>query len=92
MTGAFGPSFGQAAPFGPAALDAINEQVRRNTEMFEQAMRMFLPLPGGKGEGPTPPTGGTPSPEKGSGDIETLRRDVEEMQKRLEKLSGKSGS
>jgi len=92
MTGAFGPSFGQATPFGPAALDAINEQVRRNTEMFEQAMRMFLPLPGGKGEGPTPPTGGTPSPEKGSGDIETLRRDVEEMQKRLEKLSGKSGS
>src|SRR5579885_3274881 len=39
MMGAFGQT-----PFGPAALDAINEQVRRNTEIFEQAMRMFLPF------------------------------------------------
>src|SRR5215813_3575092 len=44
VMGAFGPTaFGPAA-FGPGALDAINEQVRRNTEMFEQAMRMFLPF------------------------------------------------
>src|SRR5204863_3181313 len=27
MTGAFGPSFGPTAPFGPGTLDAINEQV-----------------------------------------------------------------
>ena len=84
--GAFGPSFGQGAPFGPAALDAINEQVRRNTEMFEQAMRMFLPF-GNKEGGATPSPTGLPS-EKGTGDIETLRRDVEEMQKRLDRLSG----
>ena len=44
ITNAFGPNaFGPSA-FGPGALDAINEQVRRNTEMFEQAMRMFLPF------------------------------------------------
>ena len=87
MTGAFGPSFGPSAPFGPGTLDAINEQVRRNTEMFEQAMRMFLPFAANKGEAPGAPAQGTPSAEKGTGDIETLRRDVEEMQKRLEKLS-----
>src|SRR3990170_4657216 len=39
MTNAFGP-----AAFDPGALDAINDQVRRNTEMFDQAMRMFLPF------------------------------------------------
>ena len=53
MLAAFGPSFGAKTPFGPGALDAINEQVRRNTEMFEQAMRMFLPF-GTKSETPTP--------------------------------------
>jgi polyhydroxyalkanoate synthesis repressor PhaR len=91
MTGAFGPSFGQT-PFGPGALDIINEQVRRNTEMFEQAMRMFLPFAANKGEGTATPTPGGVPAEKGSGDIETLRRDVEEMQKRLDKLSSKPGS
>jgi polyhydroxyalkanoate synthesis repressor PhaR len=86
LMGAFGPS-----PFGPAALDVINEQVRRNTEMFEQAMRMFLPF-GNKGENPPPAAGGQAAAEKPTGDIETLRRDVEEMQKRLDKISGKSDS
>ena len=33
--------------FGTGALDAVNEQVRRNTEMFEQAMRMFSPFGAG---------------------------------------------
>src|ERR1700704_1917494 len=36
MLGAFGPSFGATTPFGPGALDAINEQVRRNTKIFEE--------------------------------------------------------
>jgi polyhydroxyalkanoate synthesis repressor PhaR len=88
MLGAFGPSFGAKTPFGPGALDAINEQVRRNTEMFEQAMRMFLPF-GAKNEAGAPPSTGAAG-EKGGGDIDSLRRDVEEMQKRLDKLSGKS--
>ena len=45
--GAFGPHI------RPGALDAISDQVRRNTEMFEQAMRMFLPF--GAGERPPAP-------------------------------------
>jgi polyhydroxyalkanoate synthesis repressor PhaR len=84
MMGGFGP-----LPFGPGALDVINEQVRRNTDMFEQAMRMFLPFgPGGvvKGDGTAP---AAPATEKTPGDIDSLRRDVEEMQKRLDKLSSK---
>src|SRR5215211_1685663 len=42
--------------FGPTALEAVGDQVRRNTEMFEQAMRMFLPF-GATRERPTPAAG-----------------------------------
>ena len=55
-----------ASAFGSnAALDAIGDQVRRNTEMFEQAMRMFLPF--GVGERPTAPRAGEDGKEQGAG-------------------------
>ena len=81
-----------ASAFGPnAALDALGDQVRRNTEMFEQAMRMFLPFGGGErppaarpGEEKTKPAAGAES-----GDIDALRRQLDEMQKRLDKLTEK---
>ena len=78
MAGAFGTN---------AALDVIGDQVRRNTEMFEQAMRMFLPF--GAGERPA---AARPGEEKGkaaageTSDIDALRRQLDEMQKRLDKL------
>jgi len=89
MTNAFGPgAFGPAA-FGPGALDAINDQVRRNTEMFEQAMRMFLPFGnGGRAEG-TAPRETPASPKAEGGDIDALKRQLDEMQTRLDKLSDK---
>ncbi len=83
-----GSPFIKGAPFGAGAMDVISEQVRRNTEMFEQAMRMFLPF--GKGGEATPPSAAPSNPtasEKSSGDIDSLRKDIEEMQKRLDKLS-----
>ncbi len=77
--------------FGPnAAFDVIGDQVRRNTEMFEQAMRMFLPF--GAGERPPAARGGeekSKPPAGDSGDIDALRRQLDEMQKRLDKLSSK---
>jgi polyhydroxyalkanoate synthesis repressor PhaR len=83
MTGAFGSN---------AALDALSDQVRRNTEMFEQAMRMFLPF-GGGGERPAAARPGEdktkPTAAAESGDIDALRRQLDEMQKRLDKLSDK---
>ncbi len=81
MAGAFGPN---------TALDAIGDQVRRNTEMFEQAMRMFLPF--GVGERPTsPPAADDKAKDTAadSGDIDALRRQLDEMQKRLDKLSSR---
>jgi polyhydroxyalkanoate synthesis repressor PhaR len=74
--------------FGPTALDVIGDQVRRNTEMFEQAMRMFLPFGSGRPENhaPTPGTETEPSPDS---DFDMMRRQLDEMQKRLDKLSKK---
>jgi polyhydroxyalkanoate synthesis repressor PhaR len=76
--------------FGPGAFDAIGDQVRRNTEMFEQAMRMFLPFGGGRVETPPPRP---PEPEatpRSDADLDTLKRQLDDMQKRLDKLSTKT--
>ncbi|MEX0852620.1 MAG: polyhydroxyalkanoate synthesis repressor PhaR [Bauldia sp.] len=83
LSNAFGPN-----AFGPGALGAISDQVRRNTEMFEQAMRMFLPF--GAGTRPPASTDDRPGPsEPSDGDLAALRRQLDEMQKRLDKLSSK---
>ena len=76
--------------FGAGAFDAINDQVRRNTEMFEQAMRMFLPF-GSNAKSPSAPNSAEPAAsEPSDGDIKALRRQLDEMQQRLDKLSTKS--
>jgi polyhydroxyalkanoate synthesis repressor PhaR len=74
--------------FGPTALDVIGDQVRRNTEMFEQAMRMFLPFGTGRPDSPAHPAGSETEPAADS-DFDTMRRQLDEMQKRLDKLSKK---
>jgi polyhydroxyalkanoate synthesis repressor PhaR len=82
MASAFGPG-----AFGPGALGSMSEQVRRNTEMFEQAMRMFLPFGAGR---PEPQTRPAEEPvAENSGDLDALRRQLDDMQKRLDKLTTK---
>ena len=66
----------------------IKEQVRRNTEMFEQAMRMFLPF--GTGAASQPPAGEAAPPEKKESDLDALRRQLGQIQKKLDGLSEKS--
>src|SRR4029077_13644416 len=80
MAQAFG-----AGPFAP-----IEDQVRRNMEMFERAFSMFTPFArreqqaadadkaasGGGGGG-------------GSGEIDDLKRQLDEMHKRLDRLTDK---
>ena len=74
----------------PGGLDAIGDQVRRNTEMFEQAMRMFLPFSAGRERAEAPAAPASEAGDAGEKDFEGLRRQLDEVQKRLDKLSEKS--
>ncbi len=84
MSSAFGP-----AAFTPASL---SDQVRRNTEMFEQAMRMFLPFGSQRGPqqapGTAPPAAASTTPAERT-DLDQLRKQLDEMQKRLDKMADK---
>ncbi len=80
-----------ASAFGTAALDAMQEQTRKNLAMFEKAMGMFTGFgqtEGGAkknaGEPSTSASGGTPS---GQDEIADLKDQLAAMQERLEKLS-----
>src|SRR5690606_1312428 len=86
MTTAFGPGAFTPGAFTPGAIDALNDQVRRNTEMFEQAMRMFLPFGTGgvAREAAKPETPGAPAKSEGGTDVDQLKRQLDEMQKRLD--------
>ncbi len=77
-------AFGVNVPsFGP-----MEDQVRRNMEMFEKAFAMFSPFARREaGAGPE-----KAEPEKSatsSEDIDALKRQIEEMQKRIDKISDK---
>ena len=77
MTQAFGGS-----PFGP-----IEDQVRRNMEMFERAFAMFAPFARREGQAAEAAKAGPRS--DGGAEFDDLKRQMEEMQKRLERLSDK---
>jgi polyhydroxyalkanoate synthesis repressor PhaR len=77
-------AFGMGAAFAP-----LEEQVRRNMELFERTFSMFKPF--------TPLTrkdaaeGGASEAPKETGEIDDLRRQMKEMQDKLERMS-KDGS
>jgi polyhydroxyalkanoate synthesis repressor PhaR len=80
-------AFGVATPFAP-----LEEHVRRNTEMFEQAMRMFLPF--GAGARDRAETAAAEAERAGRteavrppSDFDQLKRQLDEMQKRIDQLS-----
>lgn len=83
-----------ASSFGVAPFDSLDEQVRRNTQMFEQAMRMFMPF-GAAGEAGEQPESSEPGTDeapasKGSGnaELDAMKRQMAEMQKTLNALAG----
>jgi polyhydroxyalkanoate synthesis repressor PhaR len=66
-------------PFAP-----LEEQVRRNMELFQQTFAMFKPF--------TPARGGeaaakAPEPAPDEGNIDDLRRQMKDMQDRLDRMS-----
>ncbi len=72
--------------------ELVEEQARRNVEMFSEAMRMWVPFAGTGAE----TSDAKAAPEKASGEnvkdegeIDALRRQLKEMQKTIETIAGK---
>jgi polyhydroxyalkanoate synthesis repressor PhaR len=85
-----------AQAFGGGPFGALEEQARRNMEMFERAFAMFTPFTRRDGAA-TEPDMGTPSGAAGGAagggaEIDDLKRQMEEMQKRLDRLGEKDRS
>jgi polyhydroxyalkanoate synthesis repressor PhaR len=80
-----------AQAFGGGPFGALEDQVRRNMEMFERTFAMFTPFARREGQAASEPEKSATQPAGGSGggDIDGLKRQMEEMQKRLDKLSDK---
>ena len=72
--------------FGIGGFGAIEEQVRRNMEMFERAFTMFLPS--AQKTAASFDKAGEPSGEGGQ-EIDSLKRQMEELQKKLDKIADK---
>jgi polyhydroxyalkanoate synthesis repressor PhaR len=75
-------AFGGVGAFGP-----LEEQVRRNMELFQQTFSMFKPFTTPRR--PEPPSAEKPADDaaKGTDDMETLRRQMKEMQEKLDRMS-----
>jgi polyhydroxyalkanoate synthesis repressor PhaR len=77
-----------AQAFGVGAFTSLDEQVRRNMEMFERAFAMFTPFVRRENQG------GVGEPEKPSAkpvEIDDLKRQLNEMQKKVDQLTEKGG-
>jgi polyhydroxyalkanoate synthesis regulator protein len=62
---------------------------RRNMEMFERAFAMFAPFPRREAQPGTPgPEAGKAPPPEG-GEIDDLKKQMDEMQRRLDRLTDK---
>ena len=74
-----------ASAFGATGFGPLEEQVRRNMEMFEKAFGMFAPFV--RKENQAAADKAAAAAGEPSGDIDTMKRQLEEMQKRLDKMT-----
>ena len=74
-------AFGGIGTFGP-----LEEQVRRNMEMFERTFSMFKPFVPSRSNSGAPEPGKAPEPAPDD-NIDDLRRQMKEMQDRLDRMS-----
>ena len=77
-----------AKAFGGSPFGALEDQVRRNMEMFERAFTMFTPFARREQQAASESEKPQSSASDG-GEIHDLKRQMEEMQKRLDRLSEK---
>ena len=72
-----------AQAFGGVGLGPMEEQVRRNMEMFEKTFAMFSPFAAAAARNAS-----TEKPAASGSEMDDLKRQLDEMQKRLDRLSG----
>ena len=75
-----------AQAFGVGGFPTLEDQVRRNMEMFERAFSMFAPFARREAGEEAETEAGKLAPK--TGDIDDLKRQLDEMQKKVDKLSG----
>jgi polyhydroxyalkanoate synthesis repressor PhaR len=75
-----------AQAFGASGFGSLEEQVRRNMEMFERAFSMFTPF-GRKENGLSEPDEKN-TPPRSNAEFDELKRQLDEMQKRLDRMGG----
>ncbi|RCS23653.1 polyhydroxyalkanoate synthesis repressor PhaR [Phyllobacterium salinisoli] len=89
LTAAFGKSPAELMSMNlPVKL--IEEQVRRNTEMFQQAMSMFTPFPLGgmpNGKAAEPPRGEPEAAKQSSDDLRELKEQIAAMQRKIDEIA-----
>lgn len=73
----------------PMPMKALEEQTRRNIEMFQNAMRMFTPFPASGGAQPptAPPDADKPAAAEKGDDLQELKDQIAAMQRKLDKMS-----
>jgi polyhydroxyalkanoate synthesis repressor PhaR len=73
----------------PTSLKEIEEQTRRNMELFQNAMRMFTPFPpmaGGKGAEPPSERQDKEAPPAKSDDLRELKEQIAAMQRKIDSM------
>ena len=66
-------------------IKALEEQTRRNVEMFQNAMRMFTPFPPAEGQAAAPAEDAEAGADKDD-DLQDLKEQIAAMQRRLDKM------
>ena len=74
--------------FGMGAFAPLDEQIRRNMELFERTFSMFKPF---TGTATRKDDGSGTEPAKESGEIDDLRKQMKDMQEKLERMSKEGG-
>ena len=79
-------AFGKA-PIVSGPIKALEEQTRRNMEMFQNAMRMFTPFPQAGTTGPEPDEAPPPrKPTAANEDLADLKEQIAAMQRKLDQM------
>jgi polyhydroxyalkanoate synthesis repressor PhaR len=79
-----------AQAFGVGSFGPLEDQVRRNMEMFEKAFSMFAPFARPSASSPGGPRDAAgESGAKSAAEFDEMKRQLEEMQKRLDRMAEK---